>query len=56
MIGDGDGLVAEALHPLQELRDADGAVEQRILGVDMQVNQVRRGGDGSAAGPAPMLT
>ena len=40
MIGDGDAVHAQGFHAMHQIGDAAGAVQQRIMGVAMKMNEV----------------
>jgi hypothetical protein len=46
MVGHGHGRHAQFLHMLAELFHVTGAVKQRIIGMQMQVNELRHGSVG----------
>src|SRR5206468_11519493 len=39
MIGDGERIHAERLHPIEQIGDAVGAVEERVLAVRVEMNE-----------------
>ncbi len=45
VIGDGHRMHAELGGPLQKVVDANGPIQQAVLGVDMEVNKIRNVGD-----------
>jgi hypothetical protein len=43
VIGDGERIHAQRLHPVQQLRNAISAVEQGIFAVRVEMNECHRG-------------